>query len=83
MLARSEKWWEHRVLGDQEFTRRGGTSHRRVLHVRDGRPAGYVIYRTRTDLERRTTESPGDRAYRHRRGGRKRRCGNIFSESIW
>lgn len=56
MLARSEKWWEHRVLGDQEFTRRGGTSHRRVLHVRDGRPAGYVIYRTRTDPERKTAE---------------------------
>ena len=56
MLARSEQWWTHRLLSDPEYMRRGGTSHRRVLHVRDGRPAGYVIYRTRSDWERGTTE---------------------------
>jgi predicted acetyltransferase len=56
MLARSEHWWKHRVLGDPEHMRRGRTAHRRVLYVRDGRSAGYVIYRTRTDFERGTTE---------------------------
>lgn len=52
MMARSEEWWRNRVLRDFEYMRRGATSHRRVLHVRDGRPAGYVVYRTRSDPER-------------------------------
>jgi predicted acetyltransferase len=56
MISRSETWWTHRVLSDPEYARRGGTSHRRVLHVRDGRPAGYAVYRTRTDVEQGTTE---------------------------
>jgi predicted acetyltransferase len=52
LLARNENWWRQRVLRDPEYMRRGGTAHRRVLHVRDGQPAGYVIYRTRMDAER-------------------------------
>jgi predicted acetyltransferase len=56
MTSRSESWWTHRTLSDPEYMRRGGTSHRRVLHVRDGRPAGYSTYRTRTDAEQGTTE---------------------------
>ncbi|HUE16145.1 MAG TPA: GNAT family N-acetyltransferase [Planctomycetaceae bacterium] len=56
MLARSENWWKHRVLSDPEYLRRGRTAHRCALYSRDGRPAGYVIYRTRTDYERGATE---------------------------
>jgi predicted acetyltransferase len=56
MISRSESWWSHRVLSDPEYMRRGATAHRRVLHVRDGRPAGYALYRTRTDLDQGTTE---------------------------
>jgi len=52
MLTRSENWWKSRVLRDPEYMRRGATAHRRVLHVRDGRPVGYLIYRTRADLQR-------------------------------
>lgn len=49
MFERSESWWRDRVFGDPEFARRGATAHRRVLHVRNGEPAGYAIFRTRTD----------------------------------
>jgi predicted acetyltransferase len=52
MLTRSENWWKNRVFRDTESMRRGATTHRRVLHVRDGRPVGYLIYRTRADLQR-------------------------------
>jgi predicted acetyltransferase len=46
MFERSPDWWKIRILADPEEMRRGATSHRRVLHVRDGEPAGYAIYRT-------------------------------------
>ena len=39
MFSRSEVWWQHRVLGDPEERRQGASAHRRVLHLRDGRPA--------------------------------------------
>ena len=45
-FARNRVWWEHRVLSDPEEMRQGATSHRRVLHTRDGDPSGYLIYRT-------------------------------------
>ncbi len=48
-FLRSRDWWEHRVLSDPEPMRRGATAQRRVLHIRSGKPAGYVLYRTRTD----------------------------------
>ncbi len=51
MSERNQAWWEHRILADPKELRFGGTEHRRVLHVREGAPAGYVIYRTRTDVE--------------------------------
>ncbi|ETX00234.1 MAG: hypothetical protein ETSY1_12000 [Candidatus Entotheonella factor] len=47
MLARSDAWWRHRRLDDPEYIRQGATAHRRVLYERDGKPLGYVIYRTR------------------------------------
>jgi len=56
MIARTQNWWTHRVLGDPEFMRRGATAHRRALYVRDGRPEGYVIYRSRTDWDQGATE---------------------------
>jgi predicted acetyltransferase len=46
MFERSPEWWKIRILADPEEMRRGATSHRRVLHVRDGEPVGYAIYRT-------------------------------------
>ncbi len=56
MLDRGEAWWKHRVFRDLEERRRGATSHRRVLHVRDGQPLGYVIYRNRINVEAGTGE---------------------------
>lgn len=46
MYLRSKHWWTHRIFSDPEFKRRGASSHRRVLHVRDGQPVGYAIFRT-------------------------------------
>ena len=51
MFRRSAGWWEHRVLGDLEIFRDGATAHRRVLHLRDGVPVGYLLYRTRSSRE--------------------------------
>jgi predicted acetyltransferase len=56
MFERSDHWWQHRVLSDPEQSRNGATAHRRVLHTRDGEPAGYVIYRTRTNHIESTAE---------------------------
>jgi predicted acetyltransferase len=56
LLERNADWWKYRILGDPEYMRRGATAHRRVLHVRDGIPAGYALYRTRADWERGTME---------------------------
>lgn len=47
MFRRSSEWWEHRTLADYEEQRGGFTAHRYVLYTRDGKPAGYVIYRTK------------------------------------
>ena len=55
-MTRNPEWWKQRVLRDPEYMRRGATAHRRVLYVRDGQPAGYVIYRTRMNLERMGSE---------------------------
>ena len=38
-----------------EYMRGGGTAHRLTLYVRDGEPAGYVVYRTRANWERHVT----------------------------
>ena len=45
MYLRSEHWWWHRILSDPEFRRLGASSHRRVLHIRNGQPVGYGIFR--------------------------------------
>lgn len=51
IFARSEAWWRHRRLDDPDFIHEGATKHRRVLHERDGRALGYVMYRTRRSPE--------------------------------
>lgn len=54
--ARNAEWWRHRVFADPEQFRQGATAHRRVLHTRGGTPAGYLVYRTRTDFAAHTAE---------------------------
>jgi predicted acetyltransferase len=44
-LSRSGAWWEARTLGDQPDSRRGAGPLVRALYERDGRPAGWVLYR--------------------------------------
>ncbi|MCA9071421.1 MAG: GNAT family N-acetyltransferase, partial [Planctomycetaceae bacterium] len=56
MFTRASDWWKVRNLADPEDLRRGATSHRRVVHYRDGQPVGYSIYRTLTDYNAYTTE---------------------------
>jgi predicted acetyltransferase len=48
-LARPADWWELRTLDDREERRRGaGPLNRAVLEL-DGKPAGYAIYRLKTE----------------------------------
>ena len=56
MFRRSPDWWQHRFLADLEFFRDGATVHRRALYVRQGQPAGYVVFRTKSD----STARPGE-----------------------
>ncbi len=45
MFARDETWWVSEILKDEEWMKKGRTSHRHVVHDgRDG-PDGYAIYR--------------------------------------
>lgn len=56
MFERSADWWKVRVLGDPEELRHGATSHRRVLHQRDGQPVGYAVYRIHPTFSHHDTE---------------------------
>ncbi len=49
MMARSEDWWESRVLKDAVWSRNGGTPLRRVIYEREGVAYGYLLYRTRNE----------------------------------
>ncbi|HET7368441.1 MAG TPA: GNAT family N-acetyltransferase [Gaiella sp.] len=44
-VSRSHGWWEHRTLGDRPENRRGAGPLVRALYERDGRPAGWALYR--------------------------------------
>jgi predicted acetyltransferase len=44
-LSRSREWWEDRTLGDRPENRRGAGPLVRALYERDGRPAGWALYR--------------------------------------
>ncbi len=48
-LARSTHWWEARRLGDRPEQRRGAGHLVRALYEREGRPAGYALYRIAQD----------------------------------
>jgi len=45
MFARSEEWWKAEVLVDADWTKRGKTSKRVVVHDGPDGPDGYAIYR--------------------------------------
>lgn len=45
MFARSEEWWKAEVLVDADWTKRGKTSKRVVIHDGQDGPDGYAIYR--------------------------------------
>jgi predicted acetyltransferase len=44
-LSRPRGWWEHRTLGDRPENRRGAGPLVRALYEREGRPAGWALYR--------------------------------------
>ena len=48
-VSRSPDWWESRRLGDRLESRRGAGPLVRALYERDGRPAGYALYRIAQD----------------------------------
>jgi predicted acetyltransferase len=44
-ISRSRDWWELRTLSDRPGRRRGAGPLVRVLYEREGRPAGFALYR--------------------------------------
>jgi predicted acetyltransferase len=49
-LGRTRAWWEHRVLDDTERLRRGaGPLHRALLEI-GGQPAGWALYRLKSEV---------------------------------
>jgi predicted acetyltransferase len=52
MYARSEDWWDVRILADPPERRFGGGDLVRVLAEIDGRPEGYALYRVHQSFER-------------------------------
>ncbi|HET6684821.1 MAG TPA: GNAT family N-acetyltransferase [Gaiella sp.] len=48
-LARSRAWWEIRTLSDRPENRRGAGPLVRALYEREGRPAGWALYRIAQD----------------------------------
>jgi predicted acetyltransferase len=47
MFSRSRAWWDHEVLADEEWMRRGRSTKRYVVHDGPDGPDGYAIYRTK------------------------------------
>jgi predicted acetyltransferase len=45
MIRRSPKWWQHRILKDEEWRRGGGGELAAVVLEVDGRPEAYALYR--------------------------------------
>ena len=48
MLARSPQWWEHFVLADEEWMRKGKTKRRYVVHDGPSGVDGYASYRNQS-----------------------------------
>jgi predicted acetyltransferase len=44
-ISRTREWWELRILSDRPSRRRGAGPLVRALYERDGRPAGFALYR--------------------------------------
>lgn len=51
MITRSDGWWEQRVFADVESWRGGKTALRYAIHVEDGKPTGYAMYRQKSSWE--------------------------------
>ena len=47
---RHDRWWDV-LLSDPEFRRHGASKRFNVVHRRDGRPVGYLLYRIRDDWQ--------------------------------
>lgn len=47
-FARSREWWDV-IFRDPEYRRRGATKRWYAVHVRDGKAAGYAMYRVKND----------------------------------
>ncbi|HEY5479066.1 MAG TPA: GNAT family N-acetyltransferase [Gaiellaceae bacterium] len=50
MLSRTRDWWEVKQLLDDPADRHGAGPLLRVLFEREGKPAGYALYRHRTEF---------------------------------
>jgi predicted acetyltransferase len=50
MIKRSRDWWDVKQLFDDPSDRHGAGPLIRVLFERDGKPAGYALYRHRTEF---------------------------------
>ncbi len=48
MFARDETWWVREILKDEEWMKKGRTSHRHVVHDGPDGPDGYAIYRQKS-----------------------------------
>lgn len=51
MFARSDDWWDIRILADPPERRFGGGEHARALVEIDGQPEGYALYRVHQSFE--------------------------------
>jgi predicted acetyltransferase len=51
MFARSPDWWEHRLLADPEWRRRGSGEKMRLLVEIDGQAQAYALYRIRESFD--------------------------------
>jgi predicted acetyltransferase len=47
MFSRREAWWRHRFLSDVENLRGGATAYRYIVHMRDDKPVGYLVFRVK------------------------------------
>lgn len=47
MLSRSPEWWEHYVLADEEWMRKGKTKRRYIVHDGPDGVDGYATYRSK------------------------------------
>lgn len=51
MLSRNQPWWEHDVVHDPPYRRRGSSARRFVVYEADDRAEGYAIYAQKSDWD--------------------------------